>query len=96
MFYKGLQKITGDETVDPMWKAKEKLKDLGSKGLEGIRSLFGARAAEGSTLMDDAMTMKILGMKFELQKVLSLDMIDKMEEMGPIEIEDLYNKTFGN
>ena len=73
----------------------ERGKELGKKGLEGIRSLFGAKAAESSTLADSAKDIRILGMKLELQKVLSLDMIDKMEEMGPIEIEILYDETFG-
>ena len=50
---------------------------------------------ETSGLMEDSSGIKILGMKLQLQKVLSLDMIDKMEDMSPIEIEILYNDTFG-
>ena len=50
---------------------------------------------ETSGLMEDSSGIKILGMKLQLQKVLSLDMIDKMENMSPIEIEILYNETFG-
>ena len=45
--------------------------------------------------MEDSSGIKILGMILQLQKVLSLDMIDKMEDMSPIEIEILYNDTFG-
>jgi len=64
--------------------------------LQGIFSeLFGGRGAEGSTLMDDATDIKTLGMIVELQGVLSFDEIDKMKNMSPIEIEILYNKTFG-
>ena len=70
MFYKGLQKITGDETVDPMWKAKEKLKDLGSKGLEGIRSLFGAKEAGASELSDKIKQLENL----EFLRTMSLGM----------------------
>ena len=50
---------------------------------------------ETSGLMEDSSGIKILGMKLQLQKVLSLYMIDKMEDMSPIEIEILYNDTFG-
>ena len=70
MFYKGLQKITGDETVDPMWKAKDKLKDLGSKGLEGIRSLFGAKEAGASELSDKIKQLENL----EFLRTMSLGM----------------------
>ena len=70
MFYKGLQKITGDERVDPMWKAKEKLKDLGSKGLEGIRSLFGAKEAGASELSDKIKQLENL----EFLRTMSLGM----------------------
>ena len=50
---------------------------------------------ETSGLMEDSSGIKTLGMKLQLQKVLSLDMIEKMEDMSPIEIEILYNDTFG-
>jgi len=49
---------------------------------------------QGSTLMDDAMDIKTLGMIVELQRVLSFDEIDKMKNMSPIEIKILYDKTF--
>ena len=64
--------------------------------LQGIfGELFGGRGAEGSTIMDDATDIKTLGMIIELQGVLSFDDIDKMKDMSPIEIEILYNNTFG-
>ena len=49
---------------------------------------------QGSTLMDDAMDIKTLGMIVELQRVLSFDEIDKMKNMSPIQIKILYDKTF--
>ena len=38
---------------------KERAKELGKKGLEGIRSLFGARAAEAGPLVDFIKSKKI-------------------------------------
>ena len=65
--------------------------------LQGLfRELIGAKKAEGSTLSDDAIDMRILGMKLELQEVLPLSIIDEMETMSVDEIIDLHNKTFGN
>ena len=65
--------------------------------LQGLfRELIGAKKAEGSTLSDDAIDMRILGMKLELQQVLPLSIIDEMETMSVDEIIDLHNKTFGN
>jgi len=52
MMYNVLQAISGDNTIDPFFKVKEKVKDLGERGFEGIRSLFGARAAEAGPLVD--------------------------------------------
>lgn len=66
------------------------------KGIgEGISGLFGTKKAEGSTLADDAIKLRILGMKLELQEVLPLSVIDEMETMSSDQIIDLYNKTFG-
>ena len=104
--YEGYDPILGDWMKSQLRPAQppagntevDKARELGKKGLKGIKSLLrqiGAKEAEGSTLADSAMDMRILGMKLELQKILSLDMIDKMEEMGPIEIEILYDETFG-
>jgi len=65
--------------------------------LQGLfRELIGAKKAEGSTLSDDAIDMRILGMKLELQEVLPLSIIDEMETMSVDEIINLHNKTFGN
>ena len=65
--------------------------------LQGLfRELIGAKKAEGSTLSDDAIDMRILGMKLELQEVLPLSIIDEMETMSVDEVINLYNKTFGN
>ena len=36
--------------------------------------------------------METLVKKLELQSILPLDLIDKMETMSPKEIDDLYNK----
>ncbi len=66
------------------------------KGIgEGISGLFGTKKAEGSTLADDAIKLRILGMKLELQEALPLSVIDEMETMSSDQIIDLYNKTFG-
>ncbi len=66
------------------------------KGIgEGISGLFGTKKAEGSTLADDAIKLRILGMKLELQEALPLSVIDEMETMSSEQIIDLYNKTFG-
>ena len=66
--------------------------------LQGLaREILGiGKKAEGSTLSDDAIDMRILGMKLELQQVLPLSIIDEMETMSVDEVINLYNKTFGN
>mgnify|MGYP001163534678 FL=1 len=45
-----------------------------------------------ATLGDSAIKMETLVKKLELQSILPLDLIDKMETMSPKEIDDLYNK----
>jgi len=62
-----------------------------------VDAKFLAREMGGDqgSMLDDAKDLKTLGMIIELQGVLSFDEIDKMKDMSPIEIEILYNNTFG-
>ena len=73
----------GDPVIDREFTMKEIVKKMLGMG-EG-----------GGSILDDAMDIKTLGMIAELQGVLSFDEIDKMKNMSPIEIEILYNNTFG-
>jgi hypothetical protein len=80
----GIEKIIADVfPVDPRSTMEDKIKAMLGMG------------GGGGSILDDAMDIKTLGMIAELQGVLSFDEIDKMKNMSPIEIEILYNKTFG-
>ena len=48
--------------------------------------------AGGGSLGDSVIKMETLVKKLELQSILPLDLIDKMETMSSKEIDDLYNK----
>ena len=80
----GIEKIIADVfPVDPRSTMEDRIKAMLGMG------------GGGGSILDDAMDIKTLGMIAELQGVLSFDEIDKMKNMSPIEIEILYNKTFG-
>ena len=80
----GIEKIIADVfPVDPRSTMEDRIKAMLGMG------------GGGGSILDDAMDIKTLGMIAELQGVLSFDEIDKMKNMSPIEIEILYNNTFG-
>ena len=85
----GLEKIIADKyAVDPRHTLPTNFP---------VDDKFLAREMGGDqgSMLDDAKDIKTLGMIIELQGVLSFDEIDKMKDMSPIEIEILYNNTFG-
>ncbi len=69
------------------------LRKMNEGGIASIEDMIGPIGmAEGGSLGDSAMQLNTLIKKLELQKVLSLDMIDEMEKMDSSQINDLYNK----
>ena len=69
------------------------LQKMNEGGIASIENMTGPIGmAEGGSLGDSAMQLNTLIKKLELQKVLSLDMIDEMEKMDSSQINDLYNK----
>jgi len=68
----------------------QKMNEGGIASIENITGPIGM--SNGGSLGDSAMQLNTLVKKLELQKVLSLDMIDEMEKMDSSQINDLYNK----
>ena len=68
----------------------QKMNEGGIASIENITGPIGM--AKGGSLGDSAMQLDTLVKKLELQKILSLDMIDEIEKMNSSQINDLYNK----
>ena len=78
---KTIYKLAGDPVIDPIWKAKEKIKDFGSTGFETLKELgsgvigiaqklLGAGPAEGVEL-SPAEELKLLKLQLMLEQGIS-------------------------
>ena len=82
----GIEKIIADQfTIDPRFTMKQK-----------IKKMLGIGGDQGSGILDDSASLKTLAMKLALKQASQslLDM-DEIDNMTPIEIEEMYNSLMG-
>jgi hypothetical protein len=79
MISKAIYKLAGDPVIDPMFTAKEKIKDFGRTGIETLKKLgsgamgigqelLGAGPAEAGTFTED-LEMEIIKLQSEIQSL---------------------------
>ena len=79
MLSKAIYKLAGDPVIDPMFTAKEKIKDFGRTGIETLKKLgsgamgigqelLGAGPAEAGTFTED-LEMEIIKLQSEIQSL---------------------------
>ena len=81
----GIEKIIADQfEIDPRFTMKQRIKEM-----------LGMGGGEGS-ILDDAADLKTLAMKLVLKQASqSLLEMDEIDNMTPIEIEEMYNSLMG-
>ena len=81
----GIEKIIADQfEIDPRFTMKQRIKEMFGMG-EG-----------GGSILDDASDLRILSMKLVLKEAAdSLLEMDEIDNMTPIEIEEMYNSLMG-
>jgi len=82
----GIEKIIADQfTIDPRFTMKQK-----------IKKMLGIGGDQGSGILDDSASLKTLAMKLALKQASqSLLEMDEIDNMTPIEIEEMYNSLIG-
>ena len=82
----GIEKIIADQfTIDPRFIMKQK-----------IKKMLGIGGDQGSGILDDSASLKTLAMKLALKQASqSLLEMDEIDNMTPIEIEEMYNSLIG-
>ena len=82
----GIEKIIADQfTIDPRFTMKQK-----------IKKMLGIGGDQGSGILDDSASLNTLAMKLALKQASqSLLEMDEIDNMTPIEIEEMYNSLIG-